>query len=148
MLCRKPDILGLLASLKSDGRQTMSIYKFNTSRGSSAEKSVDVQPWVPPTLCKLSFVHKVIMLITILWSQIIKFNAQQETSARISFALHFIAHTGGRLYCSNPYKMAQTVPYVIIQVKTQAVIPKLTAGSAIFLRDLNCAKGYFTTNLT
>jgi len=39
--------------------------------------------------------------------------------------------------------MTHAIPYLIIQVKAQAVIPKLTAGSAIFLRDLNCTRGNF-----
>jgi hypothetical protein len=59
LLFRKPDILGLLASLSSDGRQTMSIYKFTTCRGSSVENSMNVQPWVPPNMYKLCFVKKV-----------------------------------------------------------------------------------------
>jgi hypothetical protein len=57
--------------------------------------------------------------------------------------MHFIAQLEGRLYCSNPFQMTQAIPYLIIQVKAQAVIPKLTAGSAIFLRDLNCTRGNF-----
>jgi hypothetical protein len=82
-------------------------------------------------------------LITILWFQNNKVLFLQDTNARLSFPMHFIAQLEGRLYCSDPFQVAQTIPYLTIQVKAQAVIPKLTAGSAIFLRDLNCTRGNF-----